>query len=98
MYASPVSLLRLPPPRRRVNRGKFARVVRGHPIELLLRSGDGRQSAPAERGRVQELLLWSGDTRQSCACGAWTPGGAILADFGHSKRAGDPGSSAPVGV
>jgi hypothetical protein len=24
MYASPVSLLRLPPPRRRVNQGKFA--------------------------------------------------------------------------
>jgi hypothetical protein len=41
MYASPVSLLRLPTPRRRVNRGKFAPAVRGRPPELLLRSGDG---------------------------------------------------------
>jgi hypothetical protein len=31
MYASPVLLLRLPPPRRRVNQGKFAPVGRGRP-------------------------------------------------------------------
>jgi hypothetical protein len=31
MYALPVSLLRLPPPRRRVNLGKFAPAGRGHP-------------------------------------------------------------------
>jgi hypothetical protein len=31
MYASPVSLLRLPPPRRRVNRGKFAPAGRERP-------------------------------------------------------------------
>jgi hypothetical protein len=41
MYASLVLLLRLPPPRRRVNWGKFAPAERGHPTELLLRSGDG---------------------------------------------------------
>jgi hypothetical protein len=29
MYALPVSLLRLPPPRRRVNQGKFAPAGRG---------------------------------------------------------------------
>jgi hypothetical protein len=28
------------------------------------------------------------DACQICACGAWMPGGAILADFGRSKRAG----------
>jgi hypothetical protein len=68
MYASPASLLRLPPPRRRVNRGKFAL---------------------AELGRLPERLLQSVDSRQSCACGAWTPGGANLADFGRSKRVGE---------
>jgi hypothetical protein len=54
MYASPVSLLRLLPPRRMVNLGKFA---------------------SAER-----------DARQSCSCGAGTPGGDSLADFGCSER------------
>jgi hypothetical protein len=33
------------------------------------------------------------DARQSCACGAWTPGGALPADFGRSKRAGVPGKN-----
>jgi hypothetical protein len=36
-YASPVSLLRLPPPRRRVNRGKFAPAERGRPKAAVWR-------------------------------------------------------------
>jgi hypothetical protein len=65
-----------------VNRGKFAPAERGCPPELLLRSREGRQCVP-------------GDARQCCSCGAGTPGGNSLADFGRSKRAGDPGSSHP---
>jgi hypothetical protein len=42
MYATPVSLLRLPPPRRRVNQGKFAPAV------------PAVRAAPAERGRPLE--------------------------------------------
>jgi hypothetical protein len=94
MYVFPVSLLHLPPPRRRVNQGKFAIVVRGHQPELFLRYGDGRWSAPAEHGHPPERLLRSVDACQSCAW-AWRPGGAILVDFDHSKRAGVPGSSHP---
>jgi hypothetical protein len=33
------------------------------------------------------------NARQSGSCRAWTPGGAILADFGGSKRAGVPGKN-----
>jgi hypothetical protein len=44
MYASLVSLLRLPPLRRRENRGKFAPAVRGLPPELHLRGVDARRS------------------------------------------------------
>jgi hypothetical protein len=43
----------------------------------------------------ENLLLRFEDAHQSCSCWAWTPGGAILADFGRSKRAGDLGSSHP---
>jgi hypothetical protein len=39
MYASQASLLRLPPPRRRVTRGKFAFAGRGRPLVIHLRSG-----------------------------------------------------------
>jgi hypothetical protein len=44
MYASPVSLLRLRPPRRKENRGKFAPAVRGRPPELRLRGVYARRS------------------------------------------------------
>jgi hypothetical protein len=68
MYASPVSLLGLPPPRRRVNQGKFAPAERGRPPELLLRSGTRllvrscgawtpARAAPAESGRP-EATVW----------------------------------------
>jgi hypothetical protein len=52
---------------------------------VSLRLGGGRTG--------ENLLLRCVDARQSCACGAWTPGGAILADFGLSKRAGVPGKT-----
>jgi hypothetical protein len=72
MYASPVSLLHLPPPRRRVNRGKFAPAGCGRLSELLLRSGgDGRYSAPAEWGCPPELLLRSVDVRSRQSGGFW---------------------------
>jgi hypothetical protein len=87
MYASPVSLLCLPHPRRRVNCGKFAPAECGRQPELRLRSGDAASA-----------LLRSVDARQSCSCGAWTPGGDSLADFGRSEREGDPLRIAHAGV
>jgi hypothetical protein len=88
MYASPVSLLRLPPPRRRVNRGKFAPAQRGN----------ARQSCSCGAGTAASALLRSRDARQSCSCGAGTPGGDSLVDFGRSEREGDPLRIAPAGV
>jgi hypothetical protein len=69
MYASPLSLLRLPPPRRRVNRGKFAPAERGRPPELLLRIVDAR--------RLQFGGFWAlrkrGWSIEDCACGHLMP-------------------------
>jgi hypothetical protein len=78
MYASPVSLLLLPPPRRRVNRGKFAPAGRGLPLVMLLRPlvhscgvGTPARDAPAERGRPPELLLRGGNARRQQFGGYW---------------------------
>jgi hypothetical protein len=72
MYASPESLLHLPPPRRRVTRGKFALAGRGRPLVMHLRSGVARYCAPAERGRPPVMRLWGGDARRRQSGGFWT--------------------------
>jgi hypothetical protein len=55
--------------------------------------------APAdEQGRPLVMFFRSGDGCQSCACGSVSSGVDSLADFGRSKRVGDPGSIAPAGV
>jgi hypothetical protein len=63
-YASPASLLRLPPPRRRLTRGKFAPARRGHTLVTHLRSGDTRYCAPVERGRPPVMRLRGGDAQR----------------------------------
>jgi hypothetical protein len=57
MYASLTSLLCLPPPRRRVNRGKFAPAERGRPPEQLLQSADARQSCACEAWTPRGAIL-----------------------------------------
>jgi hypothetical protein len=50
-------------------------------------AGDMDRQKAEVHAKVKKLLRCV-DARQSCACRAWTPGGAILADFGRSIRAG----------
>jgi hypothetical protein len=52
MYASPVSLLRLPPPRRWVNRAKFA------PVGVFFAQADV-YVAPAERDACMDSAVYS---------------------------------------
>jgi hypothetical protein len=67
MYALPASLFGLPPPRRRVTRGKFALAGRGHPLVMLLRAGT-----------TASVLQRGGDARQGCSCGEGTPASVLL--------------------
>jgi hypothetical protein len=60
-------------------------MLRRYSFYASLRLGGGRNG--------ENLLLRCVDACQSCACGTGTPGGAILADFGRSKRAGVPGKN-----
>jgi hypothetical protein len=86
MYASPVSLLSLPPPRRLVNRGKFAPAGRGRPLVILLWGGDGRWCAPAERGHLPELLPRTGTPARDAPARRGCPEATVWRILGALKE------------